>query len=1066
MSRPFRALPPERPPAELEAEVAAFWRSHDTFQKSLAATRQGQPFVFYEGPPTANGLPHHGHVLTRAIKDLFPRYKTMCGFHVARKAGWDTHGLPVEIEVEKTLGLDGKQDVERFGIGPFVQQCKESVWKYKAEWERMTERVGYWIDLQRPYVTYSPEYVQSVWWALERLHALGLLYKGHKVLPWCPRDMTGLSSHELGDAYQELQDPAITVAFPLAGDPDGAALLAWTTTPWTLLSNVALAVIPGVDYAWVRQQGKTFVLAQARVEAVLGKGAEVLRTARGEALLGQRYTPLYRFLELDAPAHVVVSGDFVTTSDGTGVVHCAPAYGEDDQRVCRENKLAFQALVGPDGRVRPEAGPFAGKWFKEVDKDVRRDLRERGLLIKDEQYLHEYPHCWRCKTPLMYFARSAWFIETSKLKERLVALNRTIGWLPQHIQEGRFGDFLHNNKDWALSRERYWGTPLPVWECSAEGCEGRAVFGSIAALRQQNPAIPADLDPHRPGIDQVTVPCPECGGVARRVPEVIDCWFDSGAMPFAQWGYPHTPGSRPLFEENSQADFISEAIDQTRGWFYTLHAIATLLFDRPAYKHCLVLGHVLNEEGKKLSKRDKNYRSPNEILDEHGSDALRWFFYSRMTPGQGVRYSDDAVRDARRTLTIKLLNVYRFFQEFASGDGFDPRSTPRPAPAARDPLDRWVLSHLHTTTATVRRELDGWDYNKAALAIEELVDGLSNWYVRRSRDRGWSPVLGAPPAALQAKWAFWWTTWEVLTGLTRLLAPFTPFLAEALHEALVRDPGVAGAAESVHLERYPEPDPALIDPALEARMALARRAVALGLRVRKEAGGELGAVRQPLSRAVVLLADAREEADLRALAEVVADELNVKTVEVSHEHDRFVSFEVKVDFKRLGPRFGKRLGAVQAALKQKDAREVAAAARMGSPLLLVVGGVEETLAPADLDVRLAAREGFAAAGEGSIVVVLDRQVTPELRREGLARELQSRIQGCRKEDDLPYAAQIEVWVDGAEGELRAAIEEHCGPIARETLAARITLEPVPAGVTPRPVRVGDAEVILGIRVVR
>ena len=1059
MAKPFRAIPTERPPAELEGEVAAAWRRDGTFQKSLEQSRGRPPFVFYEGPPTANGKPHNGHMLTRAIKDLFPRYKTMCGFHVDRKAGWDTHGLPVENEVEKDLGLDGKQAIERYGIQPFVERCKESVWKYQAEWERLTERVAYWIDLQDPYITYSPEYVQSVWWALKRLHEQGLLYKGHKVLNWCPRDMTGLSSHEVGQAQEEVVDPAVTVAFQL--EDEDAAVLAWTTTPWTLLSNAALAVHPEIEYAWVRQQEKTYVLAAPRVEAVLGKGAEVLRRAPGTALVGKRYRPLYPYMKVEGgKAHVVVAASFVTTGDGTGVVHVAPAYGEDDYRAGRENGLAFEAVVGADGHVREGAGPFAGKWFKAVDKDVRRDLRERGLLIKDEQYKHNYPHCWRCKTPLMYLARQAWFIETTRRKDRLVALNREIGWQPGTIGTGRFGDFLENNKDWALSRERYWGTPLPVWECQAEGCDGRVVVDSVAELRRLNPSVAPDLDPHRPLVDEVTVPCPKCGGTARRVKEVIDCWFDSGAMPFAQWGYPHLPGSQEKFQQNAQADFISEAIDQTRGWFYTLHAISTLLFDRPAYKNCLVLGHTLNAEGKKESKRDKNYRSPDEVLREHGADALRWFFYSRMGPGQSARFTDEAVKDARRTFLLKLLNVYKFFQEYATGDGFDPFATPRTPPAEREPLDRWMLSALHTTIGAVRGHLDAWDYNRAALALEELVDGLSNWYVRRSRDRGWRP----PTPGDASKWSFWWTTYEVLSSLSRLLAPFIPFLAEELHGTLLRDQGVAGTAASVHLEAYPEPDPTLIDRALEARMALARRAVALGLNVRKSTGGEIAAVRQPLAKAVALLSSLDEERDLAGLADVVAEELNVKALEVSHEHDRYVTFEVKADFRRLGPRFGKRMGAVQKALQALDPRHVAAESRAGRGVTVNVEGSEETLAPEDLTVRLQAREGFAAAAEGGMVLVLDRQVTPELKLEGLAREVQSRIQGLRKELDLPYAARIEVWVDGAQGELAAAIAAHSGSIASETQAAKITPGPAPAGVESRAVRIEAWEVKLGVRV--
>jgi len=1066
MDRLFEALPAERPPAASEVAVQAFWKEASIFAKSLERTRGGEPFVFFEGPPTANGMPHHGHVLTRAMKDLFPRYQTMRGRRVERKAGWDTHGLPVEIEVEKDLGLSGKPDVEEYGIAPFVARCRESVWKYQQEWESLTERIGFWIDLDDPYVTYHASYVESVWWALHTLHEKGLLYKGHKILPWCPRDMTGLSSHEVGQGYKTVQDPAITVAFRLAAASAGRLgvdgdvhALAWTTTPWTLLSNVALVVGEGIDYALARREEQTYLLAAARVEATLGDGAEVLKTVPGRDLVGLDYEPLFAFHgELDRPAHRVVAGDFVTTGSGTGIVHAAPAFGEDDQRACVENGLAHINLVQPDGRFVPEAGPFAGMWVKDADKAIRRDLRQRGRLVRDDRYEHEYPHCWRCKTPLLYYAREAWFVETTRFKDRLVELNRAIGWFPEHIREGRFGDFLANNKDWALSRERYWGTPLPVWECQAEGCAGRVVVDSVASLRALNPAVPEDLDPHRPVVDEVVVPCPECGGEARRVKDVIDCWFDSGSMPFAQWGYPHVPGSDERFRQAFPASFICEAIDQTRGWFYTLHAIATLLFDDVAYRNCLVLGHVLDESGKKYSKHLKNYKAPDEVLAEHGADAVRWFFYARMTPGHGVRFSEDAVRDARRTFLLKVLHVYRFFQEAASGDGFDPRpgGTQRPPPAEREPLDRWILSALHSTTADVIAALDAYEFHRAAEALEAFVDGLSNWYVRRCRPRGWSKADEDP-----TKWAFWWTLYEVQTALARLIAPFTPFLAEELHRVLERSV-LPGAAESVHLCDYPTPDPGLRDVDLEARMARARRVVSLGSAVRKAAKLR---VRQPLTRAVVLLSSPREEADVSALAAVIADELNVRDVEVSREHDRYVEFDVRVDFRRLGPRFGKRLGAVREAVAALDPRATAAAVRKGEPVEVDVDGAGERLAPEDLDVRLKAREGFAAAEELGTVVVLDTQVTPELRREGLARDLQNRIQAYRKELDLPFDARVEVWLAGElSDELRAAVAAHGDALARETQADALHLDGAPTGVDAKEVEVDGAQLTLSLRV--
>jgi len=984
------------------------------------------------------------------MKDLFPRYKTMCGFHVERKAGWDTHGLPVEIEVEKSLGLEGKQDIEKYGIAPFIEKCRESVWKYTGEWEKLTERIGFWLDMSKPYITYSPEYVESVWWSLKRIHELGLLYKGWKILPWCPRDMTGLSSHEVGQGYLNVEDPAVTVAFKLtapvkAGGQTftGVQALAWTTTPWTLLSNVALVVGPAIDYVVVRRGEATYLLAAARHEAVLGgknvEKGEVLATVKGAELAGLTYEPLFPYAGAPdtsdrKPAQRVVADGYVTTTDGTGIVHAAPAFGVEDERVCKANGLAFVNLVKPDGKFTDACGPYAGRWVKEADGDIARDLKARGQLVKQERIHHEYPHCWRCKTPLLYYAREAWFIETSRLKERLVALNKTIEWNPEHIRDGRFGDFLENNKDWALSRERYWGTPLPAWECT--GCGKHVLVESRAELRKLGADVPDDLDPHRPGIDAVTIPrCGACGGgPLKRVKEVIDCWYDSGAMPYAQWGYPHVEGSKAKFQANFPADFICEAIDQTRGWFYTLHAIATLLFDKPAYKRCLVLGHVLDAQGNKLSKKDKNYKSPDEVMDTHGADAFRWFFYSKMTPGQGVRFIDDTVRDAKRTFLLKLLNVYKFFQEYASADGFDPTAggTPRPALARREPLDRWIISELNTTTQRVREGLDAYEWTRAAQALETFVDGLSNWYVRRCRPRAWRP----PTAEDGSKWAFWWTLYEVQTTLVRLIAPFVPFIADELHGALVRDLDTK-SQKSVHLERYPEVDPAVQDPGLEAQMELARRVVDLGSQARRAAKLNL---RQPLGSAVILLSSAKQEDALRDLLEVVGDELNVKQTTISREHDRYVKYDVRVDFKRLGPRFGKKLGAVKKALEAMDPKDLAAAAREGRPVELKVDGSTETLASADLDVRLTAREGFVAAHDKGVVVVVDTAVTPTLVREGLAREVTSRIQALRKELDLPYDARVELSISGAEGELLESIREHQAVISRDTSTSTIRFE--------------------------
>ncbi len=1086
----FQKLEPSRDPRETEERILETWRRDKVFEESLRRTASGPPFVFFEGPPTANGMPHHGHVLTRVMKDLWPRYKTMDGFSVQRKAGWDTHGLPVETEVEKALGFKRKQDIEAHGVEKFVTACKESVWKYKGEWEKLTERIGFWLDLEHPYVTYSPEYVDSVWWALQTLAKKGFLKRGYKILPWCPVCQTGLSNAEVGLGYEEVKDPALTVAFKLVGRDEW--VLAWTTTPWTLLSNVALVVGPGIEYGLYEREGRRYWLATGCAKNYpkeLGDAAP-LQTKKGSELVGLRYEPLFGFVKVDGDAHRVIAGDFVATGDGSGVVHAAPAFGEDDYRVCKENGLGFVQLVAPDGTFKPEAGKYAGKWIKDADPEIIRDLKERKQVFKHDQYLHDYPHCWRTKNPLIYYARDAWFVETTREKGEMVRLNRTIAWAPEHIRDGRFGQFLEENRDWNVSRERYWATPLPVWVCKS--CGETTVVGSrqelvkLGATGQDGQRIidAAKIEPHRPWVDYVKLACSKCHGVMERDPSVVDCWFDSGSMPFAQWGYPHVAGSKEQFDRNFPAAFICEAIDQTRGWFYTLHAISTLLFDKPAYERCVVLGHVQDKDGKKLSKRDKNYVAPDKTIDTFGADAVRWFFYSKMTPGQGVRFSDDAVKDANRTFLHKILNVYNFFADYAGIDGFDPRSTEPVAVEKRTALDRWILSAASSTTLAVRAGLDSYDFHASAVALEAFVDALSNWYLRRSRERAWSEA--SPENA--EKWAFYWTMYEVLGTLSKLLAPFAPFLAEELHQQLLRK--VGRGELSVHLERYPRANESLVDHDLERSMELARRASALGNKARDEAKIN---TRQPLRRLIVLLGSADDAAKLRGTLPLVQEELNVKSVEISADYDKYVQFDVFPDWKQVGKKLGKRFRGkegqevLNAALRKLGPRSVAATVRAGKAVAVDPGDGQGAVAleAAEVLVRLSAQSGFTATEEHGLVAVLDPSIDAELENEGLVVELKSVVQGLRKSEKLPYEARIGVgWSTdgaGAAGDgpprspgdalaaaLEAGLARHGEWFRKETLAVEVLrLDPAElkrrAGGAWRVAQLGrDGQALVGI----
>jgi isoleucyl-tRNA synthetase len=1010
----------------MERDLLAFWKDEDVFARSVEQCKDRPLFIYYEGPPTANNKPHMGHVLTRAVKDIFLRYKTMRGHYVPRRTGWDTHGLPVEIEVEKELGIHGKRDIERMGIEAFTRRCIESVWKYIGEWEKMTDRVGFWLD-KEGYATYHRYYVESVWWALSELFKKGLLYQGTKSVWWWPQGGTALSQGEVGEGYRPVDDPAVVVRFKLA---DGRFALAWTTTPWTLPSNLALAVAANETYVDAVQDGRTFVLARALAERVLDGEFEIAREYPGSELVGLAYEPLYAFRAPEGgKAYEIGAADFVTLDTGTGIVHIAPAYGEDDHRYGRDNGIAMLQLVTADGNFTSDSGPVAGMYFKDADKVLVRDLKERDLLHSQATYRHDYPFCPRAPDdPLIQFARKSWFIRTSTEKDRVVANNGAVAWQPEHSRDGRMGDFLRNNVDWAISRERWWGTPLPIWVNDETGAmesvasveeileRNPDAFGDFHAAREKDPSIDENLMVHKPWIDHVTWTKEGEPGTYRRVPEVIDCWFDAGSMPFAQWGYPHR--NRDIFDKTFPAHFITEAIDQTRGWWNALLQISTLLFpdaETPhPFKSCFVFGHVTDRQGRKLSKRLKNYEPPLEALEHHGADAIRWALLSAAVPGEGIHFDAGIARDAVRELLLKLWNVYSFFATYARIDGWKPG-----APVAeRHPLDRWVRAELDATVRGVREALDRMECHVAARRLQAFVDGLSNWYVRRSRTRFWAEGDSADKHAAFA------TLHEMLVEASKLLAPFTPFIAETLHQKLAR-PADADEPVSVHLCSFPEADDGRKDDALRASMGLTREVVTLGLQVR--AAHKLR-VRQPLHEAVLVLAKA-EDFD----ADAVREELNVKEVKATEEPHKYVKFEVVPNFRALGPKLGKKMPLCKAELAKADGAALYDQLEEQGEFVVDIDGEPVTLTRDEVEVRLKARDGYAAASHRGRVVVLETRLTDELRREGLAREVVNRIQSARKTLDLPYEARIGVtWK--ACGELAAALEEYADRIAGEVLA--------------------------------
>jgi isoleucyl-tRNA synthetase len=1058
----------------LEERILGWWKENSIFEKSLELRAGNPEWVFYEGPPTANGKPGVHHVLARIFKDIYPRYRTMRGFYVGRKAGWDCHGLPVELEIEKRLGIEHKEQIEAYGVAAFNKLCKESVLAYVDEWNRMTERIGMWLDLDDPYVTMTDPYIESVWWILAQFAKEGLLYEGYKVVPYCPRCGTALSSHEVASGYQTVTDPSVFVRFPLvegdASAPEAAAgsasalgqspdpvvaadglpvsLLVWTTTPWTLISNVAAAVGPDIEYAQAKFGDEHFILAADLVVAVLGGDAVIEETFPGTTLVGKHYAPPYRFVQPDKPAWRVIAADYVATDEGTGIVHIAPAFGADDMIVGQQNDLPMIMPVDEEARFTAEITPWAGLFVKDADAGIMDDLEARGILVRRLPYEHNYPFCWRCDTPLIYYAKSSWYVRTTARKDDVLAANEEVTWYPDHLKHGRFGKWLENNIDWSLSRDRYWGTPLPVWRCADNH---DTVIGSREELGELAGRDLSELELHRPYVDEVVFPCPECGAEARRVASVIDAWFDSGSMPVAQWHYPFE--NRDMYEKRYPADYICEAIDQTRGWFYSLLAISALLTGHTCYRNVLCLGHILDSEGRKMSKRLGNVVDPWDILNKQGADALRWYLFTSSSPWFPRRFGPENLDEVIRKFMLTLWNTYSFYTLYANIDGFDPAEHDAPV-AERSLMDRWILSELHILVKKVTAELDDYDAFSGGRAIADFVDELSNWYVRRSRRRFWKSEADAD------KIAAYLTLNECLVTVAKLLAPFTPFLAEEMYQNLVaeRDPA---APHSVHLIDWPAADEALIDQDLSFRMAVARQVVNLGRAARNASQIK---TRQPVAASAVACRQ-KERAAVESLAGVVAEELNVKRIDFVESASELVSYVVKPNYRTLGPKFGKNMPAVAAAVAALPADETGDKLAAGKTIMVAVPTAIETapvgpdglMAPAvreyefgpdDFVVETHEREGFKVEREGHVAVGISTELTPVLLREGLARELVHHIQNTRKAAGFQIDDRIHLRVAGP-AELAEMLQVHGDWVKKETLAVDLEVSgPAGAGAEP------------------
>ncbi|OGU72132.1 MAG: isoleucine--tRNA ligase [Ignavibacteria bacterium RIFCSPLOWO2_12_FULL_56_21] len=999
--------------SELEAGIREYWKKNDVFRRSITS-RAGRPtFSFFEGPPTANGRPGIHHVMSRTLKDLVCRLKTMQGYQVQRKAGWDTHGLPVEIEVEKMLGFKHKDDIVAYGVAKFNEECRKSVWKYKADWEEMTRLMGYWVDLDFPYITFENSYMESVWWALKQYFDRGFIYKGYKIQPYCPRCETPLSSHEVSLGYKDVKDPSVYVKMKLTGKGN-TYFLVWTTTPWTLISNVALAVHPDVDYVEAEVKGQRLILAEARL-SVLGEEAVVVDRFKGKSLAGKEYERLFTFHDVKEKGWYVVETDFVTTEDGSGIVHMAPAYGEDDYQAGRKYGLPTIHPVNKSGEFGPEVTPFAGKFVKDADPEIIADLKERGLLFKKEQHLHSYPHCWRCSSPLLYYARESWYIRTTSYADRMIALNKEVHWHPPEVGSGRFGNWLEENKDWALSRDRFWGTPLPIWVCGT--CGKQKCVGSIAELRE-GANVPEPLDLHKPFVDSVTFTC-SCGGTMQRTPELIDVWFDSGSMPFAQWHYPFE--NKEKFEASYPGDYISEGIDQTRGWFYTLHAIGSFLFDKPAYRNVLVNELILDKNGQKMSKTKGNTVDPFDLMRTYGADATRWYLVVNSPVWRPTLFDTEGIADVQRKFFSTLLNTYSFFSLYANIDGFTNAESRIPL-SRRPEIDRWILSELNSLVSVVCDALEEYDVTRAARAINDFtVDRLSNWYVRRNRRRFWKSERGGD------KIAAYQTLFECLVTLTKLIAPFTPHLSESIFRHLMEATG--GDKDSVHLSAFPEADTAAIDRTLESKMERAMTIVSLVRSMREKTKLK---VRQPLQRILVPVLSDREREEVLHMQDVILDEINVKKLEFVTEESDIVRRKAKPNFRTLGARYGKLVQKIAASVRELTSAQL----RMlegGGTVTVAADGGEYAIVLEDVEILHEEIKGWLVASDGPVTVALDTTITEELALEGLAREFVSRVQNLRKVSGFEVTDRIRIHHRSSD-RLRRALES-CGSYVREETLA-------------------------------
>ncbi|HWS23506.1 MAG TPA: isoleucine--tRNA ligase [Anaerolineales bacterium] len=1048
---PFKPVSAKLEVPAMEEALLKRWKREKIFEKTLSEREGGKNYVFYEGPPTANGKPGVHHVLARAFKDMFPRYKTMQGYYVSRRGGWDTHGLPVEIEIEKRHGFVNKQQIENYGIAKFNQECRKSAFDYIQDWERLSDRIAFWADYSTAYVTYENNYIESVWWILKELWQKSLLYQGYKVVPYCPRCGTPLSDHEVALGYEDTVDPSIFFRLPLVDEP-GTSLLVWTTTPWTLPANVAVAASPEVDYVKVENvlpEGGTerLILAKDLVEDVFREApVKILETFKGKKLKGMKYRPLFTFIPSEKPSHFVVMGDFVTTEDGTGLVHIAPAFGADDMKVSQDYDLPVIMTVAPDGTFVNEVTPWRGIFVKDADEDIKTDLDKRGLMFRAEGYKHSYPFCWRCKTPLLYYAREAWYIRTSQFKQDLVDLNKTIYWVPEHLRDGRFGNWLENNIDWALSRERYWGTPLPVWEC--KDCGHQHCIGAVEELSGLAGRDLTELDLHRPYVDEVYFPCQKCGGKMKRVNELIDVWFDSGSMPYAQWHYPFE--NKDKFEAQYPADFICEAVDQTRGWFYSLHAISTMLFKSVAFKNVVSPGHIQDADGRKMSKSLGNIVQPWDVLNVHGADALRWYLYTATPPGNERRFSSDLVGESLRNFTLPLWNVYSFFVTYSNLDGWEPAMFAEKN-LAFSSLDKWLLSELNVLIREVTEAYEKYDPTNATRPVEKFVEILSTWYVRRSRRRFWKSESDSDKKAAYA------TLYHALVTISKLIAPAMPFLADEIYSNLVRGK-VAGAHDSVHLESWPNFDETLIDEKLNREMELVMKLASLGHAARSKANRK---VRQPLSEVAYSIPAMADRGVVAAYEEILLDELNVKKARLLDASSEALTHTVKALPRQLGQKYGNKFPALQKQIMSMDPDLFAIKMIQDGKVNVQIDGENYEILPDETEIKTMAKEGFSVAEDGAYVAALVTELSPELIAEGTSREIVRKVQDFRKDAGLEMADRIRLYVICSDS-LRGAINQHKDYIMNETLTVDLNFTHPPQGAIVLEDELEGEKLVLGL----